>query len=141
MSQIVFGPHATGLHIFGIHIPLVTTEVVRDDGGTVPSNLKVIGTGPLGQTNSCGVSNGTNMTVSGIGSLNVIYSINDCRTVPASGSVPEQFVFRITLRAKGSVSVRLIPIPVNVQVDSFEVTIATDAALNDNLRTAGFALA
>lgn len=141
MSQIVFGPHATGLNMFGIHIPLVTTEVVREDDGSIPSNLKVIGTGPLGQKNSCGVSNGATMTVSGIGSLNVVYLINDCRTVPASGKVPEQFVFRITLRAEGLIVVKLIPVPVNVQVDSFEVTIATDAAVNDNMRTAGFAFA
>ncbi|HLI96118.1 MAG TPA: hypothetical protein VKT72_08535 [Candidatus Baltobacteraceae bacterium] len=141
MSQVVFGPHATGLSIFGMHIPLVNTEVVRGDGGSVPSNLKVTGTGPLGQTNSCTVSNGATMTVSGIGSLNVVYLISDCRTVPASGTVPEHFVFRITLRAEGTVSVKLIPIPINIQVDSFEVTIATNAAVNDNLRTAGFALA
>lgn len=141
MSQIVFGPHPTGLNIFGIHIPLVTTEVVREDAGSIPASLKVKGTGPLGQTNSCDVADGKSMTVSGIGSLNVVYLINDCRTVPAKGHVPEEFVFRITLRAEGTVSVKLIPIPVNVQVDSFEVTIAVDPATQDNMRHAGFALA
>jgi hypothetical protein len=141
MSTIVFGPHATGLNIFGLHIPIVTTEVDRGDAGSIPGNLTVKGTGPMGQQNTCGVSNGTTMTVSGIGSLNAVYLINDCRTVPASGNTPELFIFRITIRAEGTVSVKLIPIPVNVQVDSFEVTLATSSATNDSLRNSQFTLA
>jgi hypothetical protein len=141
MSTIVFGPHSTGLNLFGLHIPLVTTEVDRGDSGTIPGNLTVKGTGPTGQQATCQVSNGTTMTVSGIGSLNAVYAINDCRTVPASGNVPEQFIFRITIRAEGSISIKLIPIPVNIQVDSFEVVLATSSAANDELRTSQFAAA
>ncbi|MGD1066084.1 MAG: hypothetical protein ABR975_04650 [Vulcanimicrobiaceae bacterium] len=129
MSQLVFGPHPTGLRIFGAHIPLVSTSVSLADGGTVPSGLSVVGTGPLGQTASCPVANGQTMTVAGIGNLNVVYQINDCRTEPAGpNGVPERFAFTLTLRAEGTVSIKLIPLPVNVQVDAFDVVIATDPA-------------
>lgn len=141
MPTIVFGPHSTGLSIFGLHIPLVTTEVDRSDSGTVPGNLTVKGTGPTGQQATCQVNNGASMTVPGIGSVNAEYAINDCRTVPASGTTPEQFIFRITIRAEGTISVKLIPIPINVQVDSFEIVLATDAVVNDDLRASQFAAA
>jgi len=133
MSQLMFGPHPTGLNLFGLHIPLVSTSVYLADGGSIPTGLTVTGTGPTGQSQSCAVANGTTMTVGGIGNLSVEYLINDCQTIPASGNVPERFSFKITLRAVGSVTIRLIPIPVNVQVDAFDVILAKDPATHADL--------
>jgi hypothetical protein len=136
MSQLVYGPHPTGLNLFGLHIPLVSTSVFRADGGAVPGNLVVTGTGPLGRSQSCAVANGTTMTVSGIGQLTAEYVINDCRTEPAANGAPERFAFKVTIRAVGTVSIKLIPIPVNVQVDAFDVVIATNAATHTDLLNA-----
>jgi hypothetical protein len=127
VSQLVYGPHPTGLTVFGAHIPLVSTSVYLADGGTVPGGLSVVGTGPLGQSASCAAANGQTMSVAGVGNLNVVYQINNCRTEPAGANgVPERFAFTVTLRAEGTVSIKLIPLPVNVQVDAFDVVIATD---------------
>lgn len=130
MSELVFGPHATSLNVFSIHIPLVSTSVYLADGGGVPQNLSITGTGPLGQTANCVVANGAQMTVTGIGNLNVQYTINDCTQVAATATAPAHFTFTISLRAVGSISVKLFPIPINLQVDSFSVIIANDQAVH-----------
>ncbi|MDQ6941200.1 MAG: hypothetical protein M3169_01635 [Candidatus Eremiobacteraeota bacterium] len=128
MAQSVFGPHVTGYSALGIQIG-ATTQVFCDTSGgkKVPASLSVVLSAPAGASSTiASVANGQSTTVAATPGINVIGTINNCRTVPASGQTPELFEFQFTLRAQGSVRVGPFQIPVSAQIDSFDVKIASD---------------
>jgi hypothetical protein len=130
MADLVFGPHVTGYSALGISIG-ASTSVFNDTSGgkTIPASLSVVLTAPTGASSTiASVANGQSTTVAVTPGINVIGTINNCRTVPGSGATPELFEFQVTLRAQGSVRVGPFHIPVSAQIDSFDVRIATDPA-------------
>jgi hypothetical protein len=130
MADLVFGPHVTGHSVLGIPLG-ATTEVFSDTSGgkTVPGSLSVVLSAPNGASATIApVANGQTTTVAATPGINLIGTIDNCRTVPASGATPELFEFQVTLRAQGSVRVGPFHIPVRAQIDAFDVTIATDPA-------------
>ena len=130
MADLVFGPHVTGYSALGISIG-ASTSVLNDTSGgkTIPASLSVVVTAPTGANSTiASVANGQSTTVAVTPGINVIGTINNCRTVPASGQTPELYDFQFTLRAQGSVRVGPFHIPVSAQIDSFDVRIATDPA-------------
>ncbi len=138
MADRVFGPHVSGLSVLGIHIG-ATVEVFRDDaGGTaVPASLSIVLTSPLGQSATISnVADGQSATVTGASGVTVTASVDDCRTQPASGSAPALYLFKVTVRAQGTVKIKLFPIPLNVQVDAFDVAVPLDAAAHRSLLSA-----
>jgi hypothetical protein len=130
MAQSVFGPHVTGYSALGIPIG-ATTQVFSDTSGgkTVPASLSVVVSAPSGASATiASVANGQTVTLAVTPGISVTGTIDNCRTVPATGAAPELFDFQFTLRAQGSVRVGPFHIPVSAQIDSFDVRIATDAA-------------
>ncbi len=128
MADLVFGPHVTGYSALGISIG-ASTSVFNDTSGgkTIPASLSVVLTAPTGASSTiASVANGQSTTLAVTPGINVIGTINDCRTVPASGATPELCEFQFTLRAQGPVRVGPFHIPVSAQIDSFDVRIATD---------------
>ncbi len=128
MAQSVFGPHVTGYSALGIQIGANTQVFCDTSGGkTVPASLSVVLTAPAGASSTiASVANGQSTTVAVTPGINVIGTIDNCRTVPASGQTPELFEFQFTLRAQGSVRAGPFHIPVSAQIDSFDVRIASD---------------
>ena len=127
MATRVFGPHVTGLNVLGTHIG-ATVEVFRDGSNPVPGSLTVHLSPPVGSgVDIKPVENGKSGTVKVINDpeLDVEAIINNCRTQPAAGGAPALFIFQVTLRAHGKVKVALIPVPVSVQIDAFDVHIPT----------------
>ena len=128
MAESVFGPHVTGYSALGIPIG-ATTQVFCDpsNGKTVPASLSVVLSAPSGASSTIGsVANGQSTTVAITPGISVTGTIDNCRTMPAAGQTPELFAFQFTLRAAGSVRVGPFNIPIGAQIDSFDVTIATD---------------
>jgi hypothetical protein len=136
VSTVVFGPHTTGLEVFGVHIG-ATTQVTIIDGGTIPKDLTVQLTGLTGEQSTMPVSNGSKCSVSALPGVTVSAIVNNCGAAAAANGSPARFTFQITLRASGTVKISLIPIPVNVQIDAFDVTLAEDTQQHLQLRAAG----
>ena len=135
MADLVFGPHVTGYSALGMSIG-ASTSVFNDTsaGKTIPASLSVVVTAPAGASSTiAAVANGQSTTLAVTPGINVIATIDNCRTVPASGAAPELFDFQLTLRAQGSVRVGPFHIPVSAQIDSFDVRIATDPATHAQL--------
>jgi hypothetical protein len=135
MASRVFGPHVTGFNFLGIHIG-ATTEVFNDttSGKSVPESLAVVLTSPTGGSSKINnVANGQSASVSVLSAVTVTGRIDDCRKIPPSGGAPELFAFKLTLRAGGTVQIGPIPIPINVQIDAFDVTIPTSEAAHAEL--------
>ena len=138
MADRVFGPHVSGLNFLGMHIG-ATVEVDRDSTGgkTVPGSLSVVLTSPLGQSATiANVANGQSASVQVTPGVSVNATINNCRTEASVNGSPELFVFQVTLRASGSVKFGIFPIPVNVQIDAFDVHVPTDAGVHAQLLAA-----
>ncbi|HEY0395382.1 MAG TPA: hypothetical protein VGD01_12870 [Candidatus Elarobacter sp.] len=130
MATRVFGPHVSGLTVLGIHIG-ATTEVFRADGQPVPQSLSVVISPPLGQSGTISsVANGQSTTVQASPGISVTGTIDNCRN---EGGNPALFVFQVVLRASGSVRVGPFHIPVSAQVDAFDVHVAADAAVHDQI--------
>jgi hypothetical protein len=130
MAQSVFGPHVTGYSALGIPIG-ATTEVFCDTsaGKTVPASLSVVLSAPSGASSTvASVANGQSTMVAITPGISVTGTIDNCRTTPGAGQTPELFSFQFTLRAAGSVRMGPFHIPVSAQIDSFDVTVATDEA-------------
>ncbi|HEX3549785.1 MAG TPA: hypothetical protein VHT53_05385 [Candidatus Elarobacter sp.] len=129
MADRVFGPHVSGLTVLGIHIG-ATVEVFRDDSaGPVPKSLSLVLSSPLGQSSTiANVADGAATTVPVASGVTVSAQIDDCRTQAAQGTAPALFLFKVTLRAQGTVKIALFPLPLNVQIDSFDVAVPVDAA-------------
>jgi hypothetical protein len=130
MAETVFGPHVTGYSALGIPIG-ATTQVFCDtsNGKTVPASLSVALSAASGASSTIGsVANGQSTTVAITPGISVTGTIDNCRTMPAAAETPELFAFQFTLRAQGSVRVGPFRIPVSAQIDSFDVTVATDEA-------------
>ena len=130
MADSVFGPHVTGYHAFGIGIG-ASTQVFNDTstGQVVPGSLVVVLSAPTGAAAQInGVANGQSATIAASPGISVTGTVENCRTVPASGSTPELFVFQFVLKATGAVRVGMFQLPVSAQIDAFDVTIATDPA-------------
>ena len=128
MAQSVFGPHVTGYSALGIKIG-ATTQVFCDTsaGKSVPASLSVVLSAPNGASSTiASVANGASTTVAITPGISVTGTIDNCRTVPASGQTPELFEFQFTLRAQGSVRAGPFHIPLSAQIDSFDVRIAAD---------------
>ncbi len=131
MADRVF-THVTGFNFLGIHIG-ATTEVFRDSSGgkKVPASLSIVLSPPLGASATIGnVANGQTATVQASPGISVTGTVNNCRTQPGTGGAPELFVFQFTLRANGSVKVGPFPVPLNVQIDAFDVHVPTDDAVH-----------
>jgi hypothetical protein len=135
MADSVFGPHVTGYSALGIQLG-ATTQVFHDTstGKSGPDSLNIVLSAPSGaQSQISGVANGQSTTVAVTPGISVTGTVDNARTVPASGQTPELFEFQFTLRAKGSVKVGPFHIPVSAQIDSFDVRIATDPATHAQL--------
>ncbi|MEA2784089.1 MAG: hypothetical protein QOF71_193 [Candidatus Eremiobacteraeota bacterium] len=136
MADRVFGPHVSGLNFLGVHIG-ATTDVFRDDSGgkKVPASLSIVLTSPLGKSATISnVANGQTANVQVTPGISVTGTVNNCRTEPAAAGSPELFAFQFTLRANGSVKVGPFPVPVNVQIDAFDVHVPTDAAVHAQIQ-------
>jgi hypothetical protein len=130
MADLVFGPHVTGYSALGIGIG-ASTSVFNDSstGLSVPQSLIVMLSAPTGAASQInGVANGQATAIAVSPGITVTGTINNCRTVPASGATPELYVFQFVLKATGSVKVGFFQLPVSAQIDAFDVTIATDPA-------------
>lgn len=128
MADLVFGPHVTGYSALGIGIG-VTTSVFNDAsaGAAIPQSLAVTLATPTGATAQItSVADGQAATLAVTPGISVTGTIDNCRTVPASDTAPELFVFQLVLRASGSVKIGFFKIPISAQIDAFDVTIATD---------------
>jgi hypothetical protein len=131
MADRVFS-HVTGFNFLGVHIG-ATTEVFRDASGgkTVPTSLSIVLSPPLGASATvASVANGQSASVQASPGITVTGTVNNCRTQPASGGSPELFVFQFVLRGSGSVKVGPFPIPLNAQIDAFDVHVPTDDAVH-----------
>ncbi|MDB5071831.1 MAG: hypothetical protein JWM87_2942 [Candidatus Eremiobacteraeota bacterium] len=135
MADRVFGPHVTGHTVVGIQIG-ATTEVFSNTSGgkTVPQSLSIVLSAPQGASSTINtVADGQSTTVQITPGIAVTGTVNNVRTVPASGSSPALFGFQFTLRAQGSVRVGPFQIPVSAQVDAFDVLIPADAAVHQQI--------
>jgi hypothetical protein len=123
MANLVF-QHVTGKTAFGIAVG-VKTEVYSDTTGgkTPPQSLSVKIVAPAGQSGEItNVANGQTVTVPVSGQVNVEAVINNCRQ-EGNGTL---FVFQVTLRAEAPLPV--VGIPIKLQIDAFDVPVATDSA-------------
>ncbi len=135
MAERVFGPRVTGYSVVGIHIG-ATTEVNCDTapGKTVPAALSIVLSPPMGASSTISnVANGQSTTVQVTPGISVTGTVDNCRTIPASGSTPELFAFQFTLRGSGSVRVGMFNLPVSAQIDAFDVLIPTDHAVHQQI--------
>ena len=135
MADRVFGPHVTGHTVLGIQIG-ATTEVFSDTSGgkTVPQSLSIVLSAPLGASSTIAtVADGQSTTVQISPGIAVTGTVNNSHSVPATGSAPALFVFQFVLRAQGSVRVGPFHIPVSLQIDAFDVPIAADAAVHQQI--------
>jgi hypothetical protein len=131
MSVRVFGPHVTGINHLGLHIG-ATVEVFRDSAGAkkVPDSLHLVLTSPLGASATiASIKNGQTASVKVSPGINVTATIDDCRTDPGP---PQTFAFKVTLRANGTTQIPPLPfpVPINLQIDAFDVHVPTDDAVH-----------
>jgi hypothetical protein len=127
MADRVFS-RVTGFNVLGVHIG-ATTEVLRDDSGgnTVPASLSIVLSPPLGASATiASVANGQSVSVQASPGITVTGTVNDCRTQPAAAGSPELFVFQFVLRGSGFVKLGSFQVPLNAQIDAFDVHVPTD---------------
>jgi hypothetical protein len=126
MADRVFN-HVTGFSFLGLDIG-ATTAVFRDDssGSAVPASLSIVLSPPLGAgATIASVANGQSASVQASPGITVTGTVNDCRTQPASEGSPELFVFQFVLRGSGFVKVGPFQVPLNAQIDAFDVHVPT----------------
>ena len=130
MADLVFGPHVTGYSALGLGIG-ASTSVFNDSstGLAVPQLLIVVLSAPTGA--AAQINPGAyrqSATIAVPPGMSVTGTINNCRTVPKTGTAPELFEFQFVLKAAGSVKAGFFSVPISAQIDAFDVTIATDPA-------------
>lgn len=118
MARLVFGPKTSGITILGLSIG-VTIQVFQD-AGDPPQCFTVSATSPLGNSSSMSLSDGRSMSLDVIpGELAVKVETDDWNAKVSPGFCQ----FKVVLRATGHVP--HLPIPINVQIDAYDVVLHT----------------